>query len=953
MEKIKNLILLALATVSLAMGAPILVGLGSDGKALKFGSGFDGENSRPVASVVDNNGGVAFLAPMTDVASNEKSPLKAIYKRASDATKPIILGYAKEDYEFQKQYFFPDVTPENYQQAIFRLVSNSSRTKYVVLSCEFKNPGPHADITEIILRDSKNNYVALDNSFKSSSLLSMSGDGNTICIGNGSNNYILFDGDMNTLPVPSVLNGDGQAVAISNNGNNIYFTAKVSGLLHLFKCDRIKNTLIDIGQIEDAEHGDFLAAPTSAISADAVAFVSNNLEFLSEIYGEPLSKDMAIGSQIIIYSNEKLTWCRETDNMLLQCTSPCISADGRYVAFSASETYNGISQIYRFDSKRRKFERVSQKENGTPSNENCEAPAISPNGRYVSFTTKANNLGPGADNKNYNVWLSDLGLEKKEIDISSSISELRIPLATTPQLESATFMLDFSGSYGSFFSMSDRGVRTELTANKSYSSDLLPIYFAPKNNTHGKLQLKITINEGGNSTQELFIINIMMTTFSKNHISCTRTGGVGQDGGVRLNNSLCAISDDASIALFSTNSKLFDDSLNWKIYARFIDSQETIQLANQPNAFDALAISGIGTLAYYVSEGTLYKQSIVNNSKATVIKGMKACSSIAIDKTGANLACIAQGKPYIVTNNIPRSLSTSVTDLKEAFISQDGNTAAFLSNDGSLYCWNLDDGLRLLMKNIRNATLGGNGYEAVVVTMDGDVLRISTTSGEITGECSLKVEGSAFASKNLHYLVFMKGGQLYRYNFYTGTTHVVSAPDDNITDGYVIESIVASTYDGTAILFAGNSCKLVEKTDNTKFELFLATFVGDCCINPELYWRNLASSSWQLLSAPCELRTSEIMEAFANAQLWTWNGVCYTEPGEYIGAGCGFAVFVSETPMVKAIAGETANVSKYQGWNLISAPKDKALQDDMLVLENNAIIRKSPTAGYAGWLFVK
>lgn len=85
------------------------------------------------------------------------------------------------------------------------------------------------------------------------------------------------------------------------------------------------------------------------------------------------------------------------------CTGidPIISADGRYVVYSADSTNlvrgvrDGRSHIYRTDLRTGRTELASAAADGTPGNGDSMRPTLSADGRYVAFTTSADNLVPG------------------------------------------------------------------------------------------------------------------------------------------------------------------------------------------------------------------------------------------------------------------------------------------------------------------------------------------------------------------------------------------------------------------------------------------------------------------------------------------------------------------------------------------------------------------------------
>ena len=78
-----------------------------------------------------------------------------------------------------------------------------------------------------------------------------------------------------------------------------------------------------------------------------------------------------------------------------------ISGDGRFIAFWSSATNlvagdrNGKTDVFVHDTHTGVTRRVSVSTNGVESNDNSYSPAISDDGRYVAFDSKASNLAPG------------------------------------------------------------------------------------------------------------------------------------------------------------------------------------------------------------------------------------------------------------------------------------------------------------------------------------------------------------------------------------------------------------------------------------------------------------------------------------------------------------------------------------------------------------------------------
>ncbi|PTL75089.1 PD40 domain-containing protein [Vitiosangium sp. GDMCC 1.1324] len=95
-------------------------------------------------------------------------------------------------------------------------------------------------------------------------------------------------------------------------------------------------------------------------------------------------------------------------------SSPSISADGRYVVFeSAADNFvsgdtNYRNDVFLYDAVAGSLTRVSVSATGAQVNGNSYYPHISPNGRYVTFTSSASNLVTGDTNNYEDVFVKDL-----------------------------------------------------------------------------------------------------------------------------------------------------------------------------------------------------------------------------------------------------------------------------------------------------------------------------------------------------------------------------------------------------------------------------------------------------------------------------------------------------------------------------------------------------------------
>ena len=92
---------------------------------------------------------------------------------------------------------------------------------------------------------------------------------------------------------------------------------------------------------------------------------------------------------------------------------PAISDDGRYIAFQTDadnlvvDDTTGQSDIFLHDRQTGVTERVSLTASGAEANGDSFTPSVSADGRYVTFTSLADNLVPGDTNNDRDVFLRD------------------------------------------------------------------------------------------------------------------------------------------------------------------------------------------------------------------------------------------------------------------------------------------------------------------------------------------------------------------------------------------------------------------------------------------------------------------------------------------------------------------------------------------------------------------
>ncbi len=92
-----------------------------------------------------------------------------------------------------------------------------------------------------------------------------------------------------------------------------------------------------------------------------------------------------------------------------------LSADGRFVLFEsratdlvAGDVDNGEAHLFWFDRETDRMQRVSEAADGTPSNGFDVQPDVSADGRFVVFSSNADNLVQGDDNGRFDIFVKDM-----------------------------------------------------------------------------------------------------------------------------------------------------------------------------------------------------------------------------------------------------------------------------------------------------------------------------------------------------------------------------------------------------------------------------------------------------------------------------------------------------------------------------------------------------------------
>jgi Tol biopolymer transport system component len=144
-------------------------------------------------------------------------------------------------------------------------------------------------------------------------------------------------------------------------------------------------------------------------------------------------------------------------------TSPTISADGRYIAFTSSSALlvdddaNEIQDVFVRDLRYGSTHRVNLTPTGIESARPADSPTISADGRYIAFESDADDLVPGDINRRGDVFLRDMRFGTTRLASVGSTEQHGNDASGDPHLSGDGRYLAFRSAAGNFGAPTDQG----------------------------------------------------------------------------------------------------------------------------------------------------------------------------------------------------------------------------------------------------------------------------------------------------------------------------------------------------------------------------------------------------------------------------------------------------------------------------------------------------------------
>ena len=243
---------------------------------------------------------------------------------------------------------------------------------------------------------------------------------------NGLDDIFLYDtiGDNYTLVSAgfdgSPANGRSAEPSIDGSGNRILFLSRADNLLatttngqdHVYIYTIDTGTAIRLNNRLDTSQPDTCQSPVLCRDGAFAAFTSADpLLVPDDVNG--VADVFIVDTAGVRIERVSVTGTGAAADAA--SGSPAINRDGRFVAFTSSAenlvaaATDGFQQIYVRDRLTQATQLISCNNVGAPANANCFAPAMAPSGRYITFNSPADNLVTGVPSGMSQVYLVDLG----------------------------------------------------------------------------------------------------------------------------------------------------------------------------------------------------------------------------------------------------------------------------------------------------------------------------------------------------------------------------------------------------------------------------------------------------------------------------------------------------------------------------------------------------------------
>jgi Tol biopolymer transport system component len=217
--------------------------------------------------------------------------------------------------------------------------------------------------------------------------------------------------EANNLSGSTSISADGKTISFFSDATNLLATSTTSMIRHIYVRDMVGGVTELVSQSTAGAEGNKSDGDLSSVSADGTRVAFSSLADNLDVDVNPFSD---IFLRIRGVSTSLLSRSSSGFQAFGDCLQPALSGDGRYVTFSSvasnlvSNDTNGKNDVFWVDTATGLLLRVSIGTDGSQANDDSASvsrPAITADGRFVVFDSRATNLIAVDDNSSVDVFI--------------------------------------------------------------------------------------------------------------------------------------------------------------------------------------------------------------------------------------------------------------------------------------------------------------------------------------------------------------------------------------------------------------------------------------------------------------------------------------------------------------------------------------------------------------------
>ncbi len=679
---------------------------------------------------------------------------------------------------------------------------------------------------------------------------------------------ILAPASGNSDSIGSVISADGRFVLFLSSASNLSTNDDGDGrFMDVFLRNRTNNTTTLVSVNLTGVGGGNRHSVSPVISADGrfVAFeseasnlVANDTNGVSDVF----VRDLQSGTTTLLSVNNSGERAGNGAS-----TSPLISAEGRYVAFvsaasdlAANDT-NAVLDVFVRDLQRGTTTLASVRADGTSGgNGDSDSPALTPDGRWLAFSSKATNLVAGVTNNQGEIYVRDL-VNGRTIWASANSAAVMRTITNAPNRSITSFnpVISADGKFAAFKSfgaaslllrhnlqtgttdlLSTNAIGDASSGSDSSGPDMTPdgrfIVFSETSEPSGAYSA-VYLWDAQSGTKTLVSANLT-GTISTNTTS--DTPAVSADG-----QFVAFLSDAPDLATNATDG-------SYQVFLRDTVSGTTrlvsVDRSGGVSGETGGAIPTISADGRYIAFDSFdggYVANDNNDAYDVFVRDMTTDTTELISRANATV-------PSLTANGISSVSGNS--------LSADGRFVAFVSRADNLTANDTNDDQDVFVRDLQTGT---------------NILVSANSAG---GGSANGFSGSPVLSSNGRYVAFVsnapnltanktnRNNDIFVRDLQTGTTTLISVSADGASSGSAESSLPQISSEGRYVAFYSKAKNLVPNDQSGGGEIFWRDTLSGLTVSV-----TTNGNASTLFSPSADGRYVAARRFFPDGQLFVWD----------------------------------------------------------------------------------